>query len=175
MAAKAVPSDLILRLNPIYDASHTRDRRLSPPDSACFPGTRKGVIQGITSWVDTQIVLSAALVVHVYWFHGFAGSGKSAISLEIAKIYAGSGRLLASYFFFGNAGDRSRMTRFAGTLAAQMAAAVPASASFIEAAGLQSLDARGVGISFQKQNGGRRPQQEPAFTPLAHLLPELAN
>ncbi|KAJ2934207.1 hypothetical protein H1R20_g2914, partial [Candolleomyces eurysporus] len=126
--------NLILRLNPISDASYTRDRRASPPDSACFAGTRVRVIQGITYWVDLEIVLSETPVVHVYWFHGFAGSGKSAISLEIAKIYAGSGRLLASYFFFRNAGDRSRMNRFAATLAAQMAAAVPATASFIEAA-----------------------------------------
>ncbi|RXW15525.1 hypothetical protein EST38_g10324 [Candolleomyces aberdarensis] len=125
---------LILQLNPIYDASHTRNRTTSPPDSACFPGTRKVVIQGITSWADTRIILSKTPVVHIYWFHGFAGSGKSAISLEIAKIYAGSGRLLASYFFFRNAGDRSRMDRFAVTLAAQMAAAVPATASFIKAA-----------------------------------------
>ncbi|RXW13343.1 hypothetical protein EST38_g12509 [Candolleomyces aberdarensis] len=126
--------NVILRLNPVFDASHTRDRRASPPDSACFPGTRKDVIQGITSWADLEIVLSNTPVVHVYWFHGFAGSGKSAISLEIAKIYAGSGRLLASYFFFRNAGDRSQMNRFAATLAAQMVAAVPATASFIEAA-----------------------------------------
>jgi hypothetical protein len=70
----------------------------------------------------------------VYWFHGFAGSGKSAISLEIARIYAGSGRLLASYFFFRNAGDRSGMSRFAVTLASQLAAAVPATTSFIQAA-----------------------------------------
>ncbi|RXW19549.1 hypothetical protein EST38_g6307 [Candolleomyces aberdarensis] len=126
--------NLILRLNPIFDASHNRDRRLSPPDSACFPGTRKDVIRGITSWADTGIVLSQTPAIHVYWFHGFAGSGKSAISLEIAKIYAGSGRLLASYFFFRNAGDRSQMSRFAVSLAAQMAAAVPATASFIEAA-----------------------------------------
>ncbi|KAJ2934189.1 hypothetical protein H1R20_g2916, partial [Candolleomyces eurysporus] len=126
--------NLILRLNPIIDASHTRDRRTSPPDSACFPGTRENVIMWITWWADTWIVPSTTPVVHVYWFHGFAGSGKSAISLEIAKIYAGSGRLLASYFFFRNAGDRSCMNRFAATLAAQMAAAVPATASFIEVA-----------------------------------------
>ncbi|RXW14741.1 hypothetical protein EST38_g11118 [Candolleomyces aberdarensis] len=126
--------NLIIQLRPISDASHTRDRRASPPDSACFPGTRKAVIRGITQWADTRIVLRKEPVVHVYWFHGFAGSGKSAISLEIARIYAGSGRLLASYFFFRNAGDRSRMNRFAATLAAQMAAAVPATASFIEAA-----------------------------------------
>ncbi|KAJ2914538.1 hypothetical protein MD484_g5872, partial [Candolleomyces efflorescens] len=62
------------------------------------------------------------------------GSGKSAISLEIAKIYAGSERLLASFFFFRNSGDRSRMNKFAATLAAQMAAAVPATTTFIQAA-----------------------------------------
>ncbi|RXW12888.1 hypothetical protein EST38_g12965 [Candolleomyces aberdarensis] len=78
--------------------------------------------------------MSSTTTAHVYWFHGFAGSGKSAISLEIAKIYAGSGRLLACYFFFRNAGDRSRMNRFAVTLASQLAAAVPAAASFIKAA-----------------------------------------
>ncbi|KAJ2925402.1 hypothetical protein H1R20_g11671, partial [Candolleomyces eurysporus] len=122
-----------------------------PPDSACFPGTRKGVIQGITSWADTRTVLSKTPVMHVYWFHGFAGSGKSAVSLEIAKIYAGSGRLLASYFFFRNAGDRSRMHRFAATLAAQMVAAVPATASFIKAA-LQDnpgLLAQGASLTMQ--------------------------
>jgi hypothetical protein len=131
-----VPLDLILQLNPIFDASHTRDRRRSPPDSVCFPGTRKDVIQGITSWLDTIVgpITTGTTAAHVYWFHGFAGSGKSAISLEIAKIYAGSGRLLASYFFFRNAGDRGRMNRFAVTLAAQMAAAVPATASFIQSA-----------------------------------------
>jgi hypothetical protein len=61
--------------------------------------------------------------VHVFCFQGFAGSGgKSTISLEIARIFAGSCRLLASYeFFFRDAGDRSRMNRFAATLAAQMA------------------------------------------------------
>ncbi|RXW13903.1 hypothetical protein EST38_g11951 [Candolleomyces aberdarensis] len=143
--------DLILRLNPIYDASHTRHRTTSPPDSACFPGTRKGVIRGITSWADTRIVLSTAPVVHVYWFHGFAGSGKSAISLEIAKIYAGSGRLLASYFFFRNAGDRSGMDRFAVTLAAQMVASIPATASFIKAAlkAEPGLLTQGVSLTMQ--------------------------
>ncbi|RXW24602.1 hypothetical protein EST38_g1200 [Candolleomyces aberdarensis] len=130
-----MPSDLILRLNPIVDASHTRNRKTSPPDSesACFPGTRKVVIRGITSWIDTRIILSTTTA-HVYWLHGFAGSGKSAISLEIARIYAGSGRLLASYFFFRNAGDRSGVARFAATLAGQLVAAVPATASFIQAA-----------------------------------------
>ncbi|RXW13324.1 hypothetical protein EST38_g12533 [Candolleomyces aberdarensis] len=71
---------------------------------------------------------------HICWLHGFAGSGKSAISLEIARIFQSSGRLLGSFFFLRGAGDRNRMNRFAVTLSSQLAAAIPASARFIEAA-----------------------------------------
>ncbi|KAJ2930714.1 hypothetical protein H1R20_g6382, partial [Candolleomyces eurysporus] len=142
--------DLIARLNPIPDASHTRDRKTSPPDSACFPGTREGVIKEVTTWADTVDLVPgngegevgttiSALVVHtptphVYWLHGFAGCGKSAVSLKIADIFEESGRLLASYFFFRNAGDRSTMKRFAVTLASQLVCALPATAPFIETA-----------------------------------------
>jgi hypothetical protein len=71
---------------------------------------------------------------HIYWLHGFAGCGKSSISLKVAQIYSDSGRLLASYFFFRGAGDRSTMHRFAVTLASQLAAALPATIPLIEAA-----------------------------------------
>ncbi|KAJ2916681.1 hypothetical protein MD484_g3741, partial [Candolleomyces efflorescens] len=71
---------------------------------------------------------------HIYWLHGFAGCGKSAVSLEVARIYARSGRLLASYFFFRGAGDRSTMHRFAATVASQLVAAVPATAPYVESA-----------------------------------------
>ncbi|KAJ2921061.1 hypothetical protein H1R20_g16031, partial [Candolleomyces eurysporus] len=157
--------DLSLRLNPILDASHTRNRNTSPPDSECFPGTREAVITEITTWADAAIDStwspetgdkgtlldsdngmdsaasegSGSVVVHritpnIYWLHGFAGCGKSAISLKVAQIYSGSGRLLASYFFFRGAGDRSTMRRFSVTLASQLAAALPATAPLIEAA-----------------------------------------
>ncbi|KAJ2917280.1 hypothetical protein MD484_g3108, partial [Candolleomyces efflorescens] len=132
-SSRSAEHDLILRLNPISDASHTRNRATSPPDSACFPGTRRDAIRGITSWVDTRFVLGNRSA-HICLFHGFAGSGKSAISLEIARIYARSGRLLGSFFFFSNAGDRRSMHRFAVTLASQLAAAVPAAAPFINGA-----------------------------------------
>ncbi|RXW14113.1 hypothetical protein EST38_g11739 [Candolleomyces aberdarensis] len=134
--------DLTARLSPIPDASHTRDRKTSPPDSVCFPGTREKVVTEITTWadeVDRRRGTIYALVVytptpHIYWLHGFAGCGKSAVSLKIADIFEDSGRLLASYFFFRNAGHRSTMKKFAATLATQMAAAFPATAPFIDAA-----------------------------------------
>ncbi|RXW11485.1 hypothetical protein EST38_g14370 [Candolleomyces aberdarensis] len=142
-----VREDLNLRLNPIPDASHTRDRKTSPPDSACFPGTREGVITEVTTWANAvdlaprteegkiENTVSALVIYtptpHVYWLHG---CGKSAVSLKLADIFEESGRLLASYFFFRIAGDRSTMKRFAVKLASQLASALPATVPFIEAA-----------------------------------------
>ncbi|RXW20233.1 hypothetical protein EST38_g5623 [Candolleomyces aberdarensis] len=139
--------DLVSRLNPIADASHTRNIKISPPDSACFPGTRERVIKEITNWADTideagdgkiETVSSAVVVYaptpHIFWLHGFAGCGKSAVSLKIAEVFEESGRLLASYFFFQKAGDRSTMNRFVVTLASQMASTLPATVPLIEAA-----------------------------------------
>ncbi|KAJ2919026.1 hypothetical protein MD484_g1466, partial [Candolleomyces efflorescens] len=162
-----VGEDLIRRLNPILDASHTRNRKKSPPDSECFPGTREAVILEITAWADapdascswdgeTSTCSDDSLDSvgsfwtcseeiasddtnprknpHIYWLHGFVGCGKSAVSLEVAKIYARSKRLLVSYFFLRGAGDRATMNRFAVTLASQLVVALPATAPFIEAA-----------------------------------------
>ncbi|KAJ2936041.1 hypothetical protein H1R20_g1052, partial [Candolleomyces eurysporus] len=142
--------DLFLRLKPIPDASHTRNRKTSPPDSECFPGTREEVVQDITTWADAtdpapgikeKIIKTTPVAVvvytptaHIYWLHGFAGSGKSAISLKIANIFEGSRRLLASYFFFRNAGDRNTLNGFAATLSSQMASALPATVPLLEAA-----------------------------------------
>ncbi|RXW12886.1 hypothetical protein EST38_g12967 [Candolleomyces aberdarensis] len=159
--------DLIARLNPVPDASHTRDRKTSPPDSACFPGTREGVIKEVITWADAVDLVpetreeevgttASALVVytpipHVYWLHGFAGCGKSAVSLKIADIFEESGRLLASYFFFRNAGYRSTMKRFAATLASQLASALPATAPFIETALRTDLGLLSNSVSLTRQ------------------------
>ncbi|RXW18509.1 hypothetical protein EST38_g7353 [Candolleomyces aberdarensis] len=127
--------DLVLLLNPIPDASHTRNRKKSPPDSECFPGTREEPIGEVTAWADSSMVvypIAIGKAPHVYWLHGFAGCGKSSISLEVAKKYAGSGRLLASYFFFRGAGERSTMNRFAATLASQLMTVIPATIPFME-------------------------------------------
>ncbi|KAJ2922053.1 hypothetical protein H1R20_g15044, partial [Candolleomyces eurysporus] len=123
-------SDLIRLLRPIPDASHTRDRKLSPPNSACFPGTRTDVIRRIVAWADSTLLWNT----HVLWLYGYVGCGKSAIALAIALKFEERNRLVGSFFFFRNSGDRSRMIRFATTLACQLAAAIPEAAPFIEKA-----------------------------------------
>ncbi|KAJ2933091.1 hypothetical protein H1R20_g4015, partial [Candolleomyces eurysporus] len=123
-------ADLIRLLRPIPDASHTRDRKLSPPNSACFPGTRTDVIRRIVAWADSTLLWNT----HVLWLYGYVGCGKSAIALAIALKFEERNRLVGSFFFFRNSGDRSRMIRFATTLACQLAAAIPEAAPFIEKA-----------------------------------------
>ncbi|TEB22698.1 hypothetical protein FA13DRAFT_1475711 [Coprinellus micaceus] len=118
-------------LKPISDASHMRNRVCSPPNSQCFPGTRRQVMKKIRTWMDSSLLRNHP---HIFWVYGYVGCGKSAIAQAICEYYAGKGRLAASFFFFRGAGPRSRAARFATTLASQVAAAIPATAPFIEAA-----------------------------------------
>ncbi|KAJ3526734.1 hypothetical protein NMY22_g10052 [Coprinellus aureogranulatus] len=41
-------------LQPVPDASHTRNRRKSPPDSSCLPGTRQNVLERIRAWTADE-------------------------------------------------------------------------------------------------------------------------
>ncbi|KAJ2928108.1 hypothetical protein H1R20_g9002, partial [Candolleomyces eurysporus] len=106
---------LIQLLQPILDASHTRDRKKISAQLSMFSRT--------LLWNT-----------HVLWLHGFVGCGKSAIALAIALKFERRNRLVGSFFFFRNTGDRSRMTRFAATLAFQLAAAIPEVAPLIRKA-----------------------------------------
>jgi hypothetical protein len=88
------------------------------------------VIKVIVDWADSTLLWN----MHVLWLYGFVGCGKSAIALAIALKFERRNRLVGSFFFFRNTGDRSRMTRFATTLAFQLAAAIPEAAPFIKKA-----------------------------------------
>ncbi|KAJ3528850.1 hypothetical protein NMY22_g9245 [Coprinellus aureogranulatus] len=122
--------DLFAMLNPIPDASHSRNIDLSPPHSQCFHGTRKSVLKKIRSWVNSSLIFDNP---HILWVYGYAGCGKSAVALAIAKHFAGEKRLAGSFFFFRGT-NRSSVARFATTVAHQIAVSIPATAPFIEAA-----------------------------------------
>ncbi|KAJ3499107.1 hypothetical protein NMY22_g19539 [Coprinellus aureogranulatus] len=90
--------------------------------------SQKAVIEDICSWVN-----SGAANGHIMWIQGFAGCGKSAIAQKIAEHFSERKRLAACFFFCRGAGDRSRASRFAASIASQMAIAIPATASYIKA------------------------------------------
>ncbi|TEB34244.1 hypothetical protein FA13DRAFT_76157 [Coprinellus micaceus] len=103
--------DLFAVLNPVLDASHTRNLKVSPPNSACFPGTRLGVTKDIRAWADSGLIFDKHP--HILWIYGYAGCGKSAIAQEVATYFRGKGRLAGDFFFFRGAGDRATVRRFA--------------------------------------------------------------
>jgi len=70
----------------------------------------------------------------ILWLYGAAGAGKSAIAHSLAEICEKSGWLLATFFFWKTAAERSNITRFVATIAYQIACAAPALRSHIEAA-----------------------------------------
>lgn len=121
------------KLSPIPDASHTRNRKISPPDSHCLPGTRRQVIQDTIAWADSKTIPDDGGG-HVLWLYGHVGCGKSAIAQAVAEEFAKRKRLAGSFFFFRGSGDRSRTRRFAATIASQMMTAIPSTASFVKAA-----------------------------------------
>ncbi|KAJ3522761.1 hypothetical protein NMY22_g11749 [Coprinellus aureogranulatus] len=114
--------------SPIPDASHNRNRKTSPPDSSCLPGTRIAAITNILTWAKSDEGSHRQVIL---WLCGAVGAGKSAISQAVAEDLDSCGRLAASFFFFRGAGDRSQFSKFAITLASQMAIAIPATAPYI--------------------------------------------
>ncbi|KAJ3520622.1 hypothetical protein NMY22_g12670 [Coprinellus aureogranulatus] len=121
------------RLQPISDASHLRNIEVSPPNSHCLPGTRKRLIEKIRAWANNGMLFKG-VPSHVFWLYGYVGCGKSAIAQTIAQKFDDEKRLAGSFFFFRGAGDRGRSSRFAVTLAWQLAKNIPATLPLIDIA-----------------------------------------
>jgi len=66
------------------------------------------------------------------WLYGAAGAGKSAIAHTLAETCEKDGLLLATFFFWKTAADRSNINRFITTVAYQIAGAISALHPFIE-------------------------------------------
>jgi hypothetical protein len=101
-------------------------------------------------WADSPVLFDTKAP-HVFWTHGYVGCGKSSIAQTVSHKYGDKGRLLGSFFFYRNSGDRSKMVRFAVTLASQMMAAIPATKSFYKAAvkAEPTLLTRGASLTTQ--------------------------
>ena len=83
------------------------------PPSKCHPGTRRDIIETIERWITNPAGLG------VFWLHGPAGSGKSAIAQTICESSAERKQLLASFFFMRGSPERRTIRNFIPTLACQ--------------------------------------------------------
>jgi hypothetical protein len=89
-------------------------------NSTCHQGTRVALLDQIMAWAAARDQR------HVFWLSGLAGTGKSTIARTVARRCAAGQRLGASFFFTRGGGDRASARHFVTTIAAQLAAAVPA-------------------------------------------------
>ena len=88
----------------------------------CHPNTRVAVINRLIGWIKGEIDFNALIL----WLYGAAGAGKSAIAHTLAEICEEYGCLLATFFFWKTAAERSDISRFVATIAYQVARAIPA-------------------------------------------------
>jgi hypothetical protein len=101
---------------PIEDSAlygSAKDQHIPP----CQEGTREGILGEITVWANADESET------IFWLHGPAGTGKSAISRTIARNFAKTGQLGASYFF--KRPGRSASNRFFPTIAARLVDSIP--------------------------------------------------
>ena len=84
------------------------------PPSKCHPKTRLNTIETIEGWITSTAGLG------VFWLHGPAGAGKSAIAQTICELSAEHNLLLASFFFMRGSLDRGTIRNFIPTLAFQV-------------------------------------------------------
>ena len=94
--------------------------------ATCHPDTRVDLLRQIYEWADDP--QSEA----IFWLNGMAGTGKSTISRTVARAFALSGHLGASFFFKRGDGDRGKVDKFFTTIASQMIVNEPTLAAHIK-------------------------------------------
>ncbi|KAJ7819116.1 WD40-repeat-containing domain protein [Mycena olivaceomarginata] len=83
------------------------------PDSGCFPGTRKTLLNQISTWFNE------ARAPQIFWLSGLGGTGKTAVSHTVCETL--HTELGANFFFSRDEADRRRVASIIPTLAYQLA------------------------------------------------------
>uniref|UniRef100_A0A0B7KKF2 Nephrocystin 3-like N-terminal domain-containing protein n=1 Tax=Bionectria ochroleuca TaxID=29856 RepID=A0A0B7KKF2_BIOOC len=117
--------------------SHIEDHELT-----CLPNTRVDLLQ---DWVKNP---EGA---RVFWLNGMAGTGKSTISRTVAQRLDDDKMLGASFFFKTGEAERSTLSRFFSTIAADMVIKVPEVSTAVKEALHEDAD-------FRKRVPGQQPK-----------------
>ncbi|KIL60353.1 hypothetical protein M378DRAFT_83929 [Amanita muscaria Koide BX008] len=101
-------------LNAVHDSA------VQDPDRKCHPETRRNVLKQIRDWIDNPDGSES-----IFWLHGLAGAGKSAIAQTIARSYSRQ-KVAATFFFYKSDPSRNNGNRLFTTIAWQLALLIPA-------------------------------------------------
>ncbi|KAL7784066.1 hypothetical protein V8C37DRAFT_413532 [Trichoderma ceciliae] len=101
------------------------DSNAEADNPTCLSDTRVELLDQIMRWANSSHTAS------IFWLNGMAGTGKSTISRTIARSFASTGHLGASFFFKRGEGDRGSSVKLFTTIAAQLATKQPAIAPYI--------------------------------------------
>ncbi|KAM6502605.1 hypothetical protein JOM56_002582, partial [Amanita muscaria] len=121
------------------------DSSAQDPERICHSGTRQNVLKRMKDWIDDPSSTEP-----IFWVHGPAGAGKSAIAQTIAQS-CDRQKVPATFFFFRSDSGRNDGNMLFTTLAYQLAISIPAIKGYIA----QSLHERpdlptkSVEIQFQ--------------------------
>ncbi|KAF7335786.1 hypothetical protein MVEN_02234600 [Mycena venus] len=102
----------------LTEALHDSGERF--PEPACHPGTRTRILHSLKSWA-----LDGSTESPLFWLHGSAGAGKSAIAQMFAGECQALGWLGASFFFKRRNSKRGTWDGLFPTIAYQLAKSVP--------------------------------------------------
>ena len=103
---------LLDRLPTAHQAMHDRV-------STCLPGTRKELIAEILEWS------ASASGDPIFWLHGPAGTGKSAIAATFAQTLRDEGRLGGEFFFCQSITECRETSKVFTTIARHLAIRIP--------------------------------------------------
>ncbi|KAM6499324.1 hypothetical protein JOM56_004832 [Amanita muscaria] len=113
------------RLERFVSFAALHDSAEQDPDRRCYPGTRKTVLRQLRHWIDNPNPTD-----RIFWLHGPAGAGKSAIAQTIADEYKERG-MAATFFFYRSDSSRNDGNRLFLTIAWQLAFSIPSTKDFI--------------------------------------------
>ncbi|KAK7032233.1 hypothetical protein VNI00_013191 [Paramarasmius palmivorus] len=100
----------LLAARAAVNATRDAEKRYPPPN--CHLNTRVRVLDILGSWIGSKDTET-----RVFWVHGSAGVGKTAIAQTLSEIY--DGRLVAVFFFSRNDSTRDKLEPLVATIAFQ--------------------------------------------------------
>ncbi|KAK1228253.1 hypothetical protein PQX77_008708 [Marasmius sp. AFHP31] len=127
----------------------------SSPRTGVLEGTRVGIIEELSRWIEDPSRKHRAC-----WVHGGAGVGKSAVAQTICEVSCRKSQLAASFFFWRHDAQRSTLDHFFPTIAHQLATTPE-----LESAGLTPFIDSAV---RQRTNGIGEMNLEGQFQTLIH-------